>query len=260
MRPRPIAMGIINVTPDSFSDGGLHGNGVAHAAALLEAGADWIDVGGESTRPGAPAVNADDEWARVRPVIEAFSSDAVVSIDTSKPTVAARALDKGARIINDVTGLRHPEMAAVTADAEATVVMHMRGTPQTMQTLTDYTDPVAEVLEWLHERASRARSAAVWIDPGIGFAKTAQQSLQLLAATDRFVASGHPVLVGASRKSFIHHVTNAPDPHDRIGGSLAAVAAAWSQGAQAFRVHDVRETRQLLDLLHAIENTAQNPA
>lgn len=260
MRPRPIVMGIVNVTPDSFSDGGLHGDGVAHAAALIEAGADWIDVGGESTRPGAPAVSADAEWDRVRPVIEAFAADAVVSIDTSKPSVAARALAAGARIINDVTGLRHPDMPAVTADAEATVVMHMRGTPQTMQTLTDYADPVSEIVEWLEERASMARSDAVWIDPGIGFAKTARQSLKLLAATDRFVASGYPVLVGASRKSFIHHLTNAPDPHDRIGGSLAAVASAWSRGAQAFRVHDVRETRQLLDLLHAIETTAENPA
>ncbi len=258
MRERPIVMGIVNVTPDSFSDGGTHGDGVAHAEALLYAGADWIDVGGESTRPGAPAVDSEVEWDRVRPVIEAFASDAVISIDTSKPTVAARALADGARVINDVTGLRDSEMVAVTADADATVVMHMRGTPATMQELTEYTDPVQEVRAWLEERAARALSPTVWIDPGIGFAKTPDQSLQLLGRTEHLVASGYPVLIGASRKSFIHHTSSAPDPSDRIGGSLAAVAAAWAKGAQAFRVHDVRETRQMLDLLHAVEASAEN--
>lgn len=257
MRPRPVVMGIVNATPDSFSDGGLYGNGVAHAASLLESGADWIDVGGESTRPGAAAIDADEEWRRVRPVIEAFAQDAVVSIDTSKPEVAARALRAGAQIINDVTGLQNPEMIPVTADAEGTVVMHMRGTPRTMQSLTDYRDPVKEVLEWLIRQASLARSSRVWIDPGIGFAKTPDQSLLLLANASAFVDSPFPVLIGASRKSFIHHLTDAPDPNDRIGGSLAAVARTYAAGAQAFRVHDVRETRQLLDLLYAIDSAAE---
>lgn len=260
MRQRPIVMGIVNVTPDSFSDGGTHGNGVAHAERLLCEGADWIDVGGESTRPGAPAIDANEEWKRVRPVIEAFAKDATVSIDTSKAQVAARAIACGARIINDVTGLRDPDMIAVTADAEATVVMHMRGTPKTMQSLTDYADPVDEVRAWLERQAALALSPSVWIDPGIGFAKTAQQSLALLQRTEHMVASGFPVLIGASRKSFIHQLTGAPDPSDRIGGSLAAVATAWSKGAQAFRVHDVRETRQMVDLLHAMESAAENHA
>ena len=257
MRSRPVVMGIVNATPDSFSDGGLYGDGVAHAASLIEAGADWIDVGGESTRPGAVPVDGEEEWRRVRPVIEAFSKDAIVSIDTSKPTVAARALRAGARIINDVTGLQNPDMIPVTADADATIVMHMRGTPSTMQSMTEYRDPVSEVLEWLTTQATLARSETVWIDPGIGFAKTAKQSLLLLAHISSFVDSPFPVLIGASRKSFIHHLTDAPNPSDRIGGSLAAVAQTYAAGAQAFRVHDVRETRQLLDLLYAIDSAAE---
>ncbi len=255
-RPAPIVVGVVNVTPDSFSDGGDHGDGVAHALALLEAGADWIDVGGESTRPGAAAVDAESEWARVKPVIEALGHEAVVSIDTSKASVAARALKAGASVINDVTALSDPEMAAVTADAEQTIIMHMRGTPQTMRTLTEYDDVVAQVADWLVERAALVRSEGVWIDPGIGFAKTAQQSLRLLAHTERLVATGLPVMIGASRKSFIGHTLGVDDPKDRLGGSLAAVAATWAQGAQAFRVHDVAHTRQLLDLLYAIEGAA----
>ena len=255
-RPAPIVVGVVNVTPDSFSDGGDHGDGVAHALALLEAGADWIDVGGESTRPGAAAVDAESEWARVKPVIEALGHETVVSIDTSKASVAARALKAGAAVINDVTALSDPEMAAVTADAEQTIIMHMRGTPQTMRTLTEYDDVVAQVADWLVERAALVRSEGVWIDPGIGFAKTAQQSLRLLAHTERLVATGLPVMIGASRKSFIGHTLGVDDPKDRLGGSLAAVAATWAQGAQAFRVHDVAHTRQLLDLLYAIEGAA----
>lgn len=255
-RPVPIVVGVVNVTPDSFSDGGDHGDGVAHAIALLEAGADWIDVGGESTRPGAQPVDADTEWARVRPVIEALAHQTVVSIDTSKASVAARALKAGAAIINDVTGLADPEMASVTADAEQTILMHMRGTPKTMGSLTDYDDVVEQVASWLVERASLVRSEGVWIDPGIGFAKDATQSLRLLAHTERLVATGLPVLIGASRKSFIGRTLGIDDPKDRLGGSLAAVAATWAQGAQAFRVHDVAHTRQLLDLLYAIEGAA----
>jgi len=255
-RSAPIVVGVVNVTPDSFSDGGQHGDGVAHALHLLEAGADWIDVGGESTRPGAAPVDADTEWARVRPVIEAISGEAVVSIDTSKAVVAARALKAGAAIINDVTGLGDPEMAAVTADAEQTILMHMRGTPETMRGLTDYSDVVEEVADWLVERAGLVRSEGVWIDPGIGFAKDAPQSLRLLAHTERLVATGLPVLIGASRKSFIGRTLGVDDPNDRLGGSLAAVASTWAQGAQAFRVHDVAHTRQLLDLLYAIEGAA----
>ena len=255
-RARPLVVGIVNVTPDSFYDGGQHGDGVAHAAALLEAGADWLDVGGESTRPGAAEVDADTEWARVEPVIATFASEVVVSIDTSKASVAARALRAGARVINDVTALSDPDMAAVTADAEQTIIMHMRGTPETMRGLTDYDDVVREVAGWLEERAALVRSEGVWIDPGIGFAKTAGQSLALLAHTSHLVSTGLPVMIGASRKSFIGETLGVNDPADRLGGSLAAVAACWARGAQAFRVHDVAHTRQLLDLLYAIEAAA----
>ncbi len=255
-RPAPIVLGIVNVTPDSFSDGGDHGDGVAHAVSLLEAGADWIDVGGESTRPGAAPVDADTEWSRVRPVIEALGDEVTISIDTSKASVAAKALRAGASIINDVTGLSDPEMAAVTADADQTILMHMRGTPETMRSLTDYGDLVEEVASWLVERAALVRSEGVWIDPGIGFAKNAPQSLALLAHTERLVSTGLPVLIGASRKSFIGQTVASDGPKDRLGGSLAAVAATWAEGAQAFRVHDVGHTRQLLDLLYAIEGAA----
>ncbi len=256
MRNRPIVMGIVNVTPDSFFDGGRHGDGILHAEALIDAGADWIDVGGESTRPGADPVDAETEWRRVQPVIEAFSNTVPVSIDTSKAQVAARALRAGARIVNDVTGLSDPNMAAVTADAEHAIIMHMRGTPSTMSTLTDYENVTEQVLQWLCERAEHARAKTVWIDPGIGFAKTAKQSLALLKNTDQFVATGHPVLIGASRKSFIGHTLDIPNTEDRLSGSLAAIASAWTKGAEAFRVHDVKESRQLLDLLYAIEGAA----
>ena len=256
MRTRPIVMGIVNVTPDSFFDGGRHGDGVQHAEALIGAGADWIDVGGESTRPGATPVDAETEWKRVQPVIEALASSIPVSIDTSKASVAAKALRAGARIVNDVTGLSDPEMAAVTADAEHAIIMHMRGTPSTMNTLTKYDDVTENVLQWLCERAAQARANTVWIDPGIGFAKTAEQSLALLNNTHRLVATGLPVLIGASRKSFIGHTLDIPDAEDRLGGSLAAVASTWQQGAKAFRVHDVKESRHLLDLLYAIEGAA----
>jgi dihydropteroate synthase len=148
-------------------------------------------------------------------------------------------------------------MPDVTADAFATIVMHMRGTPKTMSQHTDYQDLVGDVATWLKERAQLAKSETVWIDPGIGFAKTPDQSILLLQHTDRLVATGHPVLIGASRKSFIGHTLGIDDPEDRLGGSLAAVASSWAKGAQAFRVHDVAETRQLLDLLYAIETPAQ---
>jgi len=256
-RRRPLVVGIVNATPDSFFDGGKHSDPIAHAERLIEEGADWIDVGGESTRPGAAQIDVEEECRRVLPIIHAIGQRTIVSIDTSKAQVAARAIAAGARVINDVTGLSDPEMAAVTADAEATVVMHMRGSPETMRGLTDYANVVAEVRDWLVERAAQALSKQVWIDPGIGFAKTASQSLALLAATPTLTATGLPVLVGASRKSFIGQTLDISDPEGRLSGSLAAAAAAWSGGADALRVHDVRETRELLDLLYAIDDARQ---
>lgn len=253
---RALVVGIVNVTPDSFYDGGRHADPVAYARRLVAEGADWIDVGGESTRPGAAPVPAAEEWARIRPVVEALAHEVVVSVDTSKPAVAARALRAGARVVNDVTGLSDPEMPAVTADAWATVVMHMRGTPATMAGLTDYEDLVGEVRDFLAERAALAQSEHVWIDPGIGFAKTAAQSLALIRHADALASAGWPVLLGASRKSFIGHTLGLPNPDDRLAGSLAAVAAAWQRGVRAFRVHDVRETRQVVDLLAAVDGEA----
>lgn len=258
-RSPPLVVGIVNCTPDSFSDGGLYvaGGGhealIAHAQRLVEQGADWIDVGGESTRPGAVPIDVDEECRRVLPVVAALRDLVPVSIDTTKPEVAARALAAGASIINDVGGLALPEMCAVSADARATVVMHARGNPRTMASLTSYDDVVAEVRDFLVERALRARSAEVWIDPGVGFAKTAEQSLAVLRNLDRLVHTGLPVFVGASRKSFIGRTLGIADPSQRLAGSLAAAVAAWLRGARALRVHDVAETRQMLDLLVAIE-------
>ena len=259
---RPLVVGVLNCTPDPFYDGGVRPSldrQLADARSMLAMGADGIDVGGESTRPGAAAVDADEECRRVLPVIRALAPEATVCIDTSKAAVAARALAAGARIINDVTGLRDPEMPAVTADAAATVVMHMRGTPATMGACTDYSDLVEDIRRDLLDAAERARSSEVWLDPGIGFAKTAPQSLALLKHLHRLVQTGFPIYVGASRKSFIGHTLGQPSAADRLPGSLAAVAAAYHRGARAFRVHDVAETRQLLDLLHAIEAAGIEP-
>lgn len=249
---RPVVVGIVNATPDSFYDGGRYADLVDRALALVDEGADWLDVGGESTRPGADPVDADEEWRRVAPIVEALAPDHPVSIDTSKVTVARRARDAGARILNDVTGLDDPEMAELSGAFEATIVMHMRGTPRSMRSLTAYDDVVDEVRAALVHRAQRARSAAVLIDPGIGFAKTAEQSLRLLKATSRLVQTGFPVLIGASRKSFIGRTLGIEQPDQRLFGSLAAAAAAYHGGASAFRVHDVRATREMLDMLEAI--------
>lgn len=252
-RAAPLVMGIVNATPDSFYDGGAY-DPVAHAARLLDEGADWIDVGGESTRPGARPVDEEEELRRVLPVIASLAGRAPVSIDTTRPRVAAAALRAGASIVNDIRGLADPEMVAVSADAWGVVVMHSRGTPETMGRLVEYEDLVEEVRASLLASAARCRAPRVWIDPGIGFAKTAAQSLRILRELPRLVDTGLPVLVGASRKSFIGHTLGLSSAADRLYGSLAAAAAAWQQGASVLRVHDVRETRQTLDLLSAIAN------
>lgn len=247
-------MGVLNVTPDSFSDGGRFADpvaAVAHASALIAAGADVIDVGGESTRPGAAPVPATEELARVIPVIEALVGRVRLSIDTTKPEVAARALDAGATIINDVSGA--PELAALAAERQvAWVCMHMRGTPRTMQDDPHYDDVVREVSDWLVERGSAARASGVpevWIDPGIGFGKTVAHNLSLLAHFDVLVASGFPVAVGTSRKSFLGRLLataeNAASPlptDDRLEGSVASATWAMAAGASMVRVHDVAAT------------------
>jgi dihydropteroate synthase len=254
----PRIMGIVNVTPDSFS--GTPPDPVATGLAMIAAGADIIDIGGESTRPGAAPVTPEEEQRRVLPVIRALALGGVpLSIDTRNAATMAAALDAGASIVNDVTGLAHDKAAAplVAARGCFVVLMHMRGTPQTMAGLTSYGDVVAEVAAELSARIEAALAAGVkrdriWIDPGIGFAKTAVQNLLLLRHLDAFAAFGLPLLVGVSRKSFIGHIAGEPDPARRGPGSLAAALFAASQGAAILRVHDVAETRQALRLWHAL--------
>lgn len=254
-----LVMGIVNVTPDSFSDGGTHVGGgvvdvpsaVAHGLELVAAGCDIVDVGGESTRPGAEPVPAAEEIDRVVPVVEGLAAaGAVVSVDTSKADVAAAALDAGAAIVNDVTALGDPGMAAIVADSGAGVVlMHMQGEPRTMQVAPRYGDVVAEVAAYLGARADAALAAgiapeAVCVDPGIGFGKTVGHNLELLAELDRLTMLGYPVLVGASRKRFIAATLEAagiadPPPAElRDPATMATVALAIAHGASVVRVHD----------------------
>ena len=262
---RPRVMGIVNVTPDSFSDGGRFldaADGIEHARRLIAQGADMLDIGGESTRPGATPVSEFDEILRVVPVIEAIrkASDIPISIDTMKPGVARAAVKAGATIWNDVAALRFsPDAPEVAAELGCDIVlMHMLGQPGTMQDDPRYDDVVAEVEAFLLARAFTAMAAGVvkeriWLDPGIGFGKTLEHNLALLAALPRFVALGYPILLGASRKRFIAAIDpSAGEAADRLGGSLAAHLAAAAAGVAAVRVHDIRETVQALDVQAAI--------
>lgn len=270
---RPRVMGIVNVTPDSFSDGGQFlstADGLEHARRLIAQGADILDVGGESTRPGATPVSEFDEILRVVPLIEAIraASDIPISIDTMKPAVARPAVKAGATIWNDVTALRvSPNAPEVAAELGCEVVlMHMLGQPGTMQDTPRYDDVVAEVEAFLLARAFTAMAAGVakekiWLDPGIGFGKTLAHNLALLAALPRFVALGYPVLLGASRKRFIAGLDpSAGEATDRLGGSLAAHLAGAAAGVAAVRVHDVRETVQALDVQAAITDGGRGAA
>lgn len=266
---RPRVMGIVNVTPDSFSDGGQFSSpadAIEHARRLIAQGADILDIGGESTRPGAAPVSEFDEILRVVPLIEAIrkASDVPISIDTMKPGVARAAVKAGATIWNDVTALRFsPEAPEVAAELGCQLVlMHMLGQPGTMQDAPRYDDVVAEVEAFLLARAFTAMAAGVakeriWLDPGIGFGKTLEHNLALLAALPRFVALGYPILLGASRKRFIAGVDpSAGQADDRLGGSLAAHLAGAAAGVAAVRVHDVRETVQALEVQAAIAGAA----
>ena len=258
-------MGIVNVTPDSFSDGGLYldpGKAVEHGLELLEAGAQVLDVGGESTRPGAAEVPADEEMALVVPVIERLAGRAPISIDTTKASVAEAAIAAGATIVNDVSALRaDPEMAGVCADRGVSVVlMHMIGTPRTMQDDPRYEDVVEEVAGFLGERALFAESegidaASIWVDPGIGFGKTVEHNLALIAATGRFAELGYPVLVGPSRKAFIGRIDGS-GVEDRLGGTIAACLAARAGGAAMVRVHDVGAVSQAIRIAESIDASA----
>ena len=267
-RQAPLIMGVVNVTPDSFSDGGRFHDpeaAVAHARGLIAAGADMLDIGGESTRPGAQTVPEAEEIRRVVPVIEALvGSGAILSIDTRKPGVARAAVAAGATIWNDVTALsQETESPAVAAELGCDVVlMHMKGSPATMQDNPAYEDVVGEVCGFLARRAEIALAAGVAreriaLDPGIGFGKRADHSLTLIRDLDRLVALGFPVLLGVSRKRFVRAIDpTAEDPNDRIGGSLASALWGASKGAAAVRVHDVRETAQALAVWRAIERGA----
>ncbi|HEY3889334.1 MAG TPA: dihydropteroate synthase [Caulobacteraceae bacterium] len=259
-------MGVVNVTPDSFFDGGRFletADAVAHARALIASGADSLDIGAESTRPGAAPVSEAEELARVVPVVAAIRAESAIplSVDTMKPEVARAAVAAGATMWNDVTALRWREdsLAAAADLGCAVVLMHMRGEPRTMQAAPAYEDVVAEVQAFLIARADAAIAAGVarekiWLDPGIGFGKTGRHSLTLLAHLDRIVALGFPVLLGASRKSFLGKVDRtATAAADRLGGSLAAALAGAAAGVAAVRVHDVRETVQALAVRAAIE-------
>jgi dihydropteroate synthase len=255
-------MGVVNVTPDSFSDGGLYldpGAAIAHGEELVADGAAILDVGGESTRPGAAEVPLDEELRRVQPVVAGLAPLGVdISVDTSKAQVAAAALDAGATIVNDVTALRgDPEMAPLVAELGAGVVlMHMAGDPRTMQVDPHYDDVVAEVRDFLAERLDAALAAGIeaeriWLDPGIGFGKTDQHNFELLRGLGELTALGRPVLVGTSRKSFIGRTDGSPTD-DRLGGTIATSILAAAAGASVLRVHDVKELAEALKVADAV--------
>jgi dihydropteroate synthase len=255
-------MGVVNVTPDSFSDGGLYLDpeaAIVHGRELAAAGAAILDVGGESSRPGADPVPADEERRRVEPVIAGLAGTGpAISIDTSKASVAAAALDAGATIVNDVTALRgDPEMAALVAERGAgLILMHMAGEPRTMQQNPEYDDVVAEVREFLAARLAVAVAAgvdesAIWLDPGIGFGKTDAHNFELLRGLGELATLGRPLVVGTSRKSFIGR-TDGSASDDRLGGTIATSVLAAAAGADVLRVHDVREMDQALRVAGAV--------
>jgi dihydropteroate synthase len=253
-------MGVVNVTPDSFSDGGLYLDpeaAIAHGVELAEAGAAILDVGGESTRPGAEPVSEGEEMGRVVPVIQGLQGSRI-SVDTSKAAVAVAALDAGAEIVNDVTALRgDPEMAGLCAERDATVVlMHMLGEPRTMQEDPRYEDVVDDVKGFLAERLEAAVTAGideerVWLDPGIGFGKTAAHNMELLRRLGELRELGRPLVIGTSRKSFLGKVDGSP-ADQRLGGTIATSVLAAAEGAEVLRVHDVAEVRQALAVAAAV--------
>jgi len=259
----PVVMGVLNVTPDSFSDGGRYVDpqaAVAHGLEMAAQGAAIIDVGPESSRPGSTRVDADEQIRRAAPVIEqlARQMDVPISIDTYHPTVAAAALDAGAAMINDITALSDLQMARLAAERGAAVVlMHMQGTPETMQREPHYDDVVREVRDFLLARAGRARQAGIpgeriFIDPGIGFGKTTEHNLTLLKRIDRFVECAYRVLVGTSRKRFIGEITGRSDPTDRLAGTLATVAHCAAAGVAIVRAHDVGPVADVLRMMRVI--------
>jgi len=260
-----LVMGVLNVTPDSFSDGGQFfdiNKAVEHGLKMASEGASIIDVGGESSRPGSAPVSADQQIKRVVPVIEALSekTNVPVSVDTYKYEVARVALDAGAAMINDITALSDERMGELAAERRVPVVlMHMQGTPATMQIEPKYDDVVGEVLDFLLSRAKGAEKIGlsknmIFIDPGIGFGKTAGHNLLLLRNMDKFVASGYRVLVGTSRKRFIGQITGKTIPAERIFGTAATVALCAAAGVSVVRVHDVAEMVDVVRMTNALDN------
>jgi dihydropteroate synthase len=262
---RPVVLGVLNLTPDSFSDGGSYPDAeaaLARAEQLVSDGADLVDVGGESTRPGAGPVDAAEEWRRIGPVVQSLALGGIsVSVDTMKAEVAKRAADAGAVALNDVSGLRFdPALADVAAGARmGLIVMHMRGLPRTMQQDVVYGDLLGEVRSDLQRAIDVACDRGcspeqLVVDPGIGFGKSTEGNLELIAGIGRLLDLGCPVLVGPSRKSFIGQILDVP-LDERIEGTIAACLGALERGARLFRVHDVREVRRALDLAWAIRTT-----
>jgi dihydropteroate synthase len=269
MRMRSKIVGILNVTPDSFSDGGSYfafDAAIARAEQMTKEGADIIDVGGESSRPGSEPVSEEEELRRVIPVVGQLAKEKFslpISIDTYKPKVAEEALAAGASLLNDITGLTNPEMRAVAARAKAPVIlMHMQGKPKTMQENPVYDDVVADIKEFFKTQIALAKKDGITeliLDPGIGFGKTLEHNLVILKRLHEFIDLGFPILVGPSRKSFIGALTSLPGQGgvpavERLGGTLAAVTAARLNGASYFRVHDVKECRRALQVADAIAN------
>jgi dihydropteroate synthase len=268
--PGPVVVGILNITPDSFSDGGdfLDPEAAAeHAAPMLDEGAEILDVGGESTRPGSDPVSQEVEIGRVVPVLERILSvrpEAVISVDTYRACTATAALEAGASLINDVTALRgDPRMASVIQEAACPVIlMHMQGEPKTMQKEPHYEDVVGEVRDFLAERAEYAVAAGirpenVIVDPGIGFGKNLEHNLDLLRNLDAIVDLGFHVVIGASRKSFIEKITGVQEARDRVSGTVATTVLAYERGATFFRVHDVRANREALAVAEAVLHTSR---
>lgn len=266
-RDRVLVMGVLNITPDSFYDGGSYsspGNAIERGLSMVEDGADIIDVGGESSRPGSCPVEADEELARVIPVIEGIrrQSDVAISIDTTKATVAQAAVDSGAAIVNDISAMRFdPEMAGMIASTGAAVVlMHMQGTPGTMQISPRYSDTVDEIIDFLRERVETGLAAGIsrermMIDPGIGFGKRLEHNIAILRGLGAFKRLGLPVLVGLSRKSFLGDILDVPAA-ERLTGTISANAIAIANGADIIRVHDVKEARGTADVAFRLRNNA----
>ncbi|MEX0270235.1 dihydropteroate synthase [Leptolyngbyaceae cyanobacterium UHCC 1019] len=261
---RTYIMGVLNTTPDSFSDGGEFNTvekAVVQARSLRDAGADILDIGGQSTRPKAAAVSLPEELQRVIPVIEAVrrEMDLPISVDTTRSTVAEAAISAGADMINDISGATYDSamLSTVAKLGVPIILMHSRGTPQTMQQLTDYQDLIGELMTFLQERIEVAVTAGVQrdliaIDPGIGFAKTYAQNIEILQHLSTFQALNCPLLVGVSRKSFIGHILDQPNPKQRVWGTAAACCAAIAQGADILRVHDIREMHDVCRVADAI--------